>query len=209
MPFTAGVFDTLVQVRTIHHAADVPALLRQLARIARPGADFVLEFANKRNLKAILRYALGRQSWSPFDPEPVEFVALNYDFHPRWMRRQLQAAGFQLHRQRTVSHFRLALLKRLLPAALLAGADRLLQPTGQLLQLSPSVFIHSSAPPGNSLPADGAIFSCPHCGTTLGPPGSRRMACSNRACGRVWEWRDGVYDFKEPVTETGAPGPAE
>ena len=47
MPFVSGLFDTMVQVRTIHHAADVPSLFGQLARIARPKGAYILEFANK------------------------------------------------------------------------------------------------------------------------------------------------------------------
>ena len=74
MPFVAGLFETLVQIRTIHHAADVPALMAQLARIARPHGQYILEFANKKNLKAIFRYLLRRQNWSPFTPEPIEFA---------------------------------------------------------------------------------------------------------------------------------------
>ena len=59
-----------------------------------PGAIFILEFANKQNLKAILRYLLRRQSWSPFTLEPVEFAALNFDFHPQAVRDCLEAGGF-------------------------------------------------------------------------------------------------------------------
>ena len=40
MPFVDGLFDTIVQIRTLHHAADVPALFAQLARIAKPGGDW-------------------------------------------------------------------------------------------------------------------------------------------------------------------------
>ena len=115
MPFVAGLFDTLVQIRTLHHAADVPALFVQLARIAKPGGDYILEFANKHNLKAIFRYLSKRQEWSPFAPEPVEFVALNFDFHPRWIQDRLQEAGFYPGEIRTVSHFRLGSLKDKLP----------------------------------------------------------------------------------------------
>ena len=94
MPFVDGLFETMVQVRTIHHAADVPALFQQLARISHPAGCYILEFASKQHLKAILRYWLRRQRWSPFLPEPVEFAALNFDFHPRWIHRQLVTAGF-------------------------------------------------------------------------------------------------------------------
>ena len=80
LPFAPGLFDTVTMVRTIHHAADAPAVLQGVAQILAPGGAFVLEFANKRNLKAILRYFVRRQNWSPFDREPVEFVKLNFDF---------------------------------------------------------------------------------------------------------------------------------
>src|SRR5690606_35960443 len=45
MPFLAGLIETLVQVRTLHHAADVPALFTQLAPIGRPDRHYILEFA--------------------------------------------------------------------------------------------------------------------------------------------------------------------
>src|SRR6185436_7909443 len=64
---------------------DAPAALSQVRAVLAPGATFILEFANKRNLKAILRWLLRRQAWNPFAPEPVEFIELNFDFHPRTM----------------------------------------------------------------------------------------------------------------------------
>ena len=84
MPFVDGLFETMVQIRTLHHAADAPALFKELARIAQTGGTYILEFANKRNLKAIGRYWLKQQNWSPFTHDPIEFVELNFDFHPQW-----------------------------------------------------------------------------------------------------------------------------
>jgi SAM-dependent methyltransferase len=199
MPFVAGLFDTLIQVRTIHHAADVPALFAELARLVAPGGRFVLEFASKRHLKAILRYWLGRQSWSPFAPDPVEFVELNFDFHPRWMRAQLAQAGFQPRRALTVSHFRLPLFKRLAPTGLLVALDSLAQWTGALWQLTPSVFLASAAPPAARAAPPGAFFACPVCRTPLDEPLNDCLACPNPDCLRRWSVSDGLYDFKEPV----------
>lgn len=201
MPFVDGLIETLVQVRTLHHAADVPALFTQLARIARPGGHYVLEFANKKNLKAALRYWMGRQSWSPFTPEPVEFVALNFDFHPRWIREQLVAAGFRPETARTVSHFRLDVLKRMLPVGLLVTLDRALQPTGRWWQWTPSVFMRSRHPVGGAVAAPGMFFACPECQTPLGDvlPASEDGLLVCEGCGRRWAVRDGLYDFKEPV----------
>lgn len=199
MPFVAGLFETMTQVRTIHHAADVPTLLAQLARIARPGGHYVLEFANKQNVKAILRYLLRRQTWSPFTPEPVEFAEMNFDFHPRWLRQQLRAAGFRPGRTLTVSHYRIALLKRFLPTHLLVGMDSLAQLTGNGWQLSPSVFILNENPDQGAAAPPGAFFACPVCQTPLPEPMAGRLACPNGACGRRWAVVDGLYDFKEPL----------
>ena len=200
MPFVDNLFDTMVQVRTIHHAADVPALMRQLVRIARPKGSYVLEFANKRNLKAMLRYLLGRQSWSPYAPEPVEFVELNFDFHPTWMLAQLAAVGFKPGQILTVSHFRLAILKRLVPTRLLTALDGLLARTGNWIQYSPSVFVQNQAPAGRSAKATTDFFACPSCGSPLpAEPVAGALQCQGPACGNRWAVVDGLYDFKQPL----------
>jgi hypothetical protein len=202
MPFVSGLFDTMVQVRTLHHAADVAALFGQLARIARPGGHYVLEYANKRNLKAMLRFALGRQSWSPYDQEPLEFAELNYDFHPRWIQHQLKKASFIPGRILTVSHFRLASLKRLLPAGLLASLDGVAQLTGNWWQYSPSVFVRSAHPAQGEIAVTGTFFACPHCYGSLDRMEGDRLICRNPRCGHQWRIDQGLYDFKEPIATT-------
>ncbi len=197
MPFVAGLFATLVQIRTIHHAADVPALMHQLSRIARPQGHYILEFANKQNLKAIARYLLRRQTWSPFAPEPIEFAALNFDFQPGWMRQQLQNAGFTPGRMLTVSHYRIPLLKKVVPMSLLVGMDSLAQLTGNWWQLSPSVFVYNQHPATAAAASPDTFFACPECLTPLGEVQDERLACPS--CGRVWSVANGLYDFKEPV----------
>lgn len=199
MPFVAGLFESMVQVRTIHHASDVPALFAELARIARPGGAYVLEFANKRNLKAIARHAIRRQTWSPYDLDPVEFVELNYDFHPRWIGRALSRAGFRPDAWRTVSHFRLDWIKRNVPVDWLVALDGLAQPTGRWWQLTPSVFVRSRHAEGGHVADAGAFFACPRCYTPLGTPSDQRLPCVG--CGAVWAVVDGLYDFKEPVAD--------
>ncbi|GIK58242.1 MAG: class I SAM-dependent methyltransferase [Chloroflexi bacterium] len=198
MPFVDGLFSTMVQIRTLHHAADVPALFHELARIARPHGRYILEFANKKNLKAIARYAARRQDWSPFTPEPVEFAALNFDFHPQWIRQQLLAVGFAPQRALTVSHYRFAPLKKTVPTGLLVKLDALAQRTGNWWQLSPSVFLEVHHPASGSPTAPHHFFACPTCKTLLGAMVDGRLACPNPACGHQWRVENGLYDFKEP-----------
>lgn len=197
LPFTPGLFDTVTIVRTLHHAADVSAVLRGVAQILVPGGTFVLEFANKRNLKAILRYFVRRQEWSPFEREPVEFVRLNFDFHPAWMRERLAEAGLTVRRQLAVSFFRVGLLKRLVPTSLLVALDRLLQPTGALWQLTPSVFVRCEARADKPPALAGAFFRCTVCGSTILVDEGEALSCTD--CGARFAVRDGIYDFKAPL----------
>ena len=88
LPLASGILDTLVMVRVMHHLADVDVALAQLQRVLHSRSVAVLEYANKRNLKAIFRWLAGRQQWSPFELQPFEFVELNFDFHPQWMEQQ-------------------------------------------------------------------------------------------------------------------------
>ena len=132
LPFVPGVFDGATMIRTLHHMADPQMALDQVARVMAPGGAFILEFANKRNLKAILRYFLRKQTWSPYTPEPVEFAALNFDFHPKSVRVYLNQAGFRIEKQLSVSHFRVSVLKQHIPTRWLAALDSLLQWTGSV-----------------------------------------------------------------------------
>ncbi|MFO7741337.1 MAG: class I SAM-dependent methyltransferase [Anaerolineae bacterium] len=142
---TAGAFDTVTIVRTLHHAADVPRVLRGTAEILAPGGTLVLEFANKRNLKAMMRYAVGRQAWSPWDRKPVEFVELNFDFHPAWVEEELRKVGLVVKERRAVSTLRLGVLKRAVPTRVLVGLDRACQRVGGVVPVSPSVFVRCEA----------------------------------------------------------------
>jgi SAM-dependent methyltransferase len=196
LPFVDGLFDTATMIRVIHHMADAPKVLAQIRAALQPGAKFILEFANKRNMKSILRYWLRKQEWNPFDPDPVEFVELNFDFHPATMRSWLHAAGFALERQLTVSHFRIGWLKRNVPTGLLVALDSFFQPTGALLQYTPSVFLRSRALGNTPIAKPAAFFKCPECNTSLPSPDSDALTCPS--CARVWGKKNGIWNFKEP-----------
>lgn len=194
LPFADGAFDAVVTVRVLHHAEDLPSLLGHVARILAPGGVYVLEFANKRNLKAIARYVLRRQDWNPFSREPVEFHPLHWDFHPRWVESVLHDLGLVIEKRLTVSHFRAEPLKRLVPARLLAAADASLQWTGRCFQFTPSVLLRARAAGEPASVRERPVFLCPHCGGALTSTESS-LHC---ACGRSYLLRDGILDFKNP-----------
>lgn len=199
LPFRPASFDAVTMIRVIHHFVDVPALLMQIQQVMAKNGVFILEYANKRNLKAMLRYALRQQAWSPYDLEPIEFVALNFDFHPRYIADQLAQVGFVTQTTIPTSFFRLNLFKQLLPLSILVRLDALAQRTHWLV--SPSVFTRNTLVNSHTM-ADvievdkpEELFICPRTGSDLRRDGD--MLISDN--GLRWGIRDGIYDFKSPV----------
>lgn len=197
MPFVNDAFDTAMMVRVIHHVEDVPALLGEVARILTAEGTYVLEFASKRHLKALLRYALRRQRWSPLDPAPYEFAEMNFDFHPDWMQDRLAEAMFHVKRTLTVSHFRVPLLKRLVPPRALAALDGLCQPTGAWWQWTPSVFVQCTSEKAASVAPPDRLFRCPACHGSDLHQSPEALICAG--CARQWPIEDGIHNFKSAL----------
>lgn len=194
LPFVAGAFDGATMIRVLHHFENVPAVIQGIRRVMAPRGTFILEFANKHNLKAIVRHRLGRQPWNPDTPEPVEFVELNYNFHPTYIQRELEQASFVTDKRIPVSFLRSGLLKRTLPTSVMVGVDRLLQKTGSLV--APSIFTLNQVVGNTPDQTDVEdLFADPRNGGALRREEDMLVA----ADGVRWAIRDGIYDFKQPV----------
>ena len=199
MPFCGGAFDGATMIRVIHHFEDVSAALAQVSACLTSGGKFILEYANKRHLKSILRYLLGRNKWSPHTLDPIEFVELNFNFHPDYMLAQVASLGFDVLHEVPVSWLRLGLLKKTLPTSVLSGIDSLMQRTGW--RVSPSIFLDlqlggtqddkPEVDSGNPL----AFLKCPQSATALQREGDILVS----ECGVRWGVVDGVYDFRHPL----------
>ncbi len=201
LPFVDGLVETAVMVRVLHHAQDAPTALGEIARVVRAGGCFVLEYANKCHLKAILRYLARRQNWNPFDHRPVEFVALNFDFHPAYIQRHLAQAGFSIQQTRAVSAFRLPLLKRTLPLRALVALDRLLQRPLAPFKPTPSVFLRARRDQGAAVASNRAFFRCPACHSATLTDQRNALFCQE--CDRRWPVVEGVYDLRWPRPAEG------
>jgi len=208
LPLATGVLDTLVMVRVMHHLAHVQAALGQLQRTLHRESVAVLEYANKRNLKAILRWLARWQSWSPFDRDPLEFVALNFDFHPAWMDAQFAAAGLTVQEQLAVSHFRLGAIKNRVNAQTLARWDSWLFAPAARFPVSPSVFVRAtsqSGPLSQQAPVEtghgeasnqvAGLFRCVACAhEPLIQHGEAEVGCP--VCNARYHRRNQIWDFK-------------
>lgn len=198
LPFAPGAFDAATMIRTLHHMTDPLAVIMQVGSVLCSASTFILEYANKRNLKAIGRWILRRQGWSPFDHQSIEFAELNFNFHPSAIRTWLKEAGFSIQRELTVSHFRLALLKRTIPMGVLVALDSLFQWTGSLWQYTPSVFVGSTGGMPGVAFKGASFWRCPACGSTDLESKQDHLHCSS--CGTRWAFTDGIYNFKEPLS---------
>ena len=197
LPFFNNLFDGSTMIRTLHHIQDPVTALKQVQRVLKPESPFILEYANKKNIKAILRYALGKQDWNPFTLEAIEFVELNFDFHPKSIQNWLAETGFKLEKQLTVSHFRINLLKRIIPTKLLVFFDSIFQYTGKWWQLSPSVFTRSKTIKPDQTATGEGFFQCPSCGAGLPIDGKESDQLTCNSCNKSYEIIDGIYDFRE------------
>lgn len=201
LPFANNLFNTLTMIRVMHHLTDVPAALREIHRVVLSGGTTVIEHANKLHAKALLRWLLRRQTWNPFDHAPYEFVELNFNFHPAWMRQQFESAGLRIQNIRSVSSYRIDFLKRAAPTSLLVTLDAWTQSTGNWWQLSPSLFLQATAQKPDTSVAK-AFFRCPKCknvlsGLTTELQADQVFKC--QTCGLGWGYKNGIYDFKTPV----------
>ncbi len=199
LPFVDHLFDTLVMIRLMHHLVDVPMALGELARITNPVGTTIIEHASKLHLKSILRWYLGQQIWNPFDLDPYEFVELNIDFHPKWMRQQFVEAKLQIQQIRTVSYFRVPLFKKIFSPQFLATLDGLTQSTGRWWQLAPSIFLQATPEKPLVYTIDG-FFRCPACHQTQFEEEINFLVCLN--CQKRWSCQDGIYDFKTPLADS-------
>jgi len=194
LPLARDAVDTTVMVRVLHHLIDVPLAFRQIARVTVGGGTFILEFANKRHLKNLLRYALGRGP-NPFAHEPYAFADLHYGFHPAWVSERLREAGFAPGRRLSVSLLRLGLLKRRIPTRWLVAIDSALQRPTAALTPAPSVFVrsHAQRPPRTLVPDRAQLFACPACSAPL-DSAEGGLRCPS--CTAHYPCEDGVYLFK-------------
>ena len=92
LPFRSAQFDLVMMLEVVEHLADIPHILREIARVMKPGAVAILSTPNRLNVTSRLHYLLsgfykGRRAPLPYhyrveDGRNWHVMGLN-DFH--WM----------------------------------------------------------------------------------------------------------------------------
>ena len=194
LPFADALFDGATMIRVLHHLSEIEPAFEEIQRVMQTRSTFILEYANKRNLKAILRYLTGKQKWNPFSQERVEFVELNFNNHPDIVEKGLQQNNFKVEKVLSVSNLRIGSLKKKENLNWMLKLESLLQTAAAPLKISPSVFMRCQQTFDKPNALQHEFFRCPNCQSYEIVEEDVRIHC--HACGRDYPIVDGIYDFR-------------
>ncbi|MBN1299356.1 MAG: methyltransferase domain-containing protein [Actinobacteria bacterium] len=202
LPLKKNIADTCFSVRVIHHLEKPDAFFSEVHRIIKPGGEFILEFANKRNIKNILKFLLRKTAQSPFSKRPLQVGETILNYHPKFIAELIKESGFVIKRKISASNFRLGFLKRLLNLKLLLFFENFYQNAFSFIDTGPSIFLkavsqnipcpESSDKNINSL----RFFACPscRCNELIKEEDTGDIVC--KGCGRHYSVIEGIYVFK-------------
>ena len=195
LPFADNALDTALTVRVLHHVANIPNAFAQVSRSVRPHGTYLTDFANKRHLKALVKYHLGRANgMNPYALEPYEFVKLNFDYHPQYIRENLQRVDFEIRATRGVSIFRIGALKRIVPNSLLVSLDATLQSLISNLDITPSIFYLTQSVKTGDARLNENLWRCVKCHAEKIAVNGTTMQCG--ACGAEFFQNEGIWEMK-------------
>lgn len=133
--------DTVLTVRVVHHLNKPEKYFDEVKRILKDGSLYLFEFANKRNLKNILRFVIGKMDTSPFGPVPLQIGETIRNYHPKEIYRKLRERNIRIERVISVSNFRLGILKKIFGNRLLLFFENIYQKIFSFITWGPSIFV--------------------------------------------------------------------
>ncbi len=142
--------DTVVMVRVLHHIQNLDSAFSTINRMLKKGGYFILEFPNKRNLKAVLTHYYKGDNAFVRDMERRDLRSLKnikngslpfYNYHPAAIKKILEKYDFEIKETLSVSNTRSTFLKKILPIDLLLYFEKALQKPLAYFLFGPSIFV--------------------------------------------------------------------
>lgn len=147
LEFADESVDLLMMIRVMHHLPDPSSEFSEIHRVLSKHGYFILEIANFAHFRNRVKYLLKGKKLptQPVDirsrknrrAEEIAFVNHN----PRTVIKQLAHAGLKVEKTLSVSNLRSPALKKLVPSAVMLGAERVMQPTLARSYFGPSTFL--------------------------------------------------------------------
>lgn len=142
--------DVILLVRVVHHLEHIDEALIALEKICKNGGYLILEYPNKRHLKATLQelwhgnftylldiFPKDRRSQKSIRKNVLPFV----NYHPDYVTGKLEEYSFKIISSISVSYFRSYFMKRFIPLDVLLSLEKFFQTYLSKLYLAPSVFV--------------------------------------------------------------------
>jgi len=203
IPFKNDTFDAAISVRIVHHLIDPQKFISETGRILKNRGFFILEFANKRNLKNIFKFLLGKLKQSPFSPEPYMIGENIQDSHPKIIFSYFKENDLKINKILSVSNLRAGYLKRKLSPGSLLRLENISQYLFSSFKLGPSIFIKAVKNKNGSTQGNEKLSKkfidlllCPGCKnlkSSLEISGNF-LVCSS--CGSKYQISDGIFDLR-------------
>ncbi len=201
IPIRPSSVDYLISIRLIHHIKDISKYISEISRILADSSTLVLEFANKRNLKNILRYFLRKNKQSPFDERPFKVGETILNWHPKTVFKYLELNSFKIQNKISVSNLRISLLKRKLKFSFHLFLEKLFQSLFSFPLVGPSIFIKAllqkdkTAKSRDNKPFHILnILMCPKCKNYKMQVKGDILECAS--CSANYGFTDGIFDLR-------------
>ena len=142
--------DVVVMVRVLHHIEDIDSALAIISKLLKKRGYLILEFANKRHLKATVKEFLKGNLTFPLDILTKDARSLKsvrrktipfLNYHPDMIKHKLENHSFKVKDTLSVSNIRSSNLKNLLTTETLLTFEKYLQKPLGLINFGPSIFI--------------------------------------------------------------------
>jgi ubiquinone/menaquinone biosynthesis C-methylase UbiE len=146
----AKSFDLILFVRVMHHINDFEGAIKSFNRMLKDDGYLILEFPNKRHLKALFTKFFKGDLTYYCDIFPTDIRCREnkkkktlpfYNYHPEDVINVLKQNKFEAIEIRSVSNIRNEKLKLNLPLTLLDSIEYKLQPLLARFYFGPSIFI--------------------------------------------------------------------
>ena len=144
--------DLVVIVRVLHHIKDVDKAFFTVNKLLKKNGHFILEFANKQNIKTTFFEMLRGNLTYPLDIFPKDRRSKKgmrkcrlpfCNYHPDLIIEKLKNHHFEIVDKRSVSNIRSPLLKKFLIPEVLVFCERYLQRPLSYINFGPSIFLLS------------------------------------------------------------------
>ena len=146
----ANCTDLVLVVRVLHHIENIDQAFAVMQNLLKKNGYLILEFANKKHLKATVGEFLKGNLTFPLEifpldkrsPKSVKKKTLPFvNYHPDQITEKLESLGFTIIERRSVSNIRSTKIKKILSKELLLFFEKYLQIPLSHINFGPSIFI--------------------------------------------------------------------